>query len=329
MSDWVSTFPGYKQVLTTAKKVFGNIIRTGPTPRNVGIIMDGNRRYAKSQKIELKEGHNMGFESMANILEVLYESGVECATVYAFSIENFKRLSYEVKWLMDLAKLKMQQISQHGDLCEQYGIRIKIIGNTKLLPSDVQEILFKTEDMTKNNTRAVLNVCFPYTARDEITNAIKCVVTNAVEEGDDYIINEDTINQFLYTADSPPLDLLVRTSGTYRLSDFLLWQCVSPDCSIVFVDKLWPEFKPWDMCKLLINWSYNKYWYGHGNGVNTTNIFPQESDKVENLIVPNKPSGFERYEDNDNDEISENSSDLGGADEMDTNTSEEESESIK
>lgn len=329
MSDWVSTFPGYKQVLTTAKKVFGNIIRTGPTPRNVGIIMDGNRRYAKSQKIELKEGHNMGFESMANILEVLYESGVQCATVYAFSIENFKRLSYEVKWLMDLAKLKMQQISQHGDLCEQYGIKIKILGNTKLLPLDVQEILFKTEEMTKNNTRAVLNVCFPYTSRDEITNAIKCVVSNAVEEGGDYVIDEDTINQFLYTADSPPLDLLVRTSGTYRLSDFLLWQCVSPDCSIVFVDKLWPEFKPWDMCKLLINWSYNKYWYGHGNGVNTTNIFPQEADKVESFIVRNKPSGFERYEDNDNDEISENSSDLGGADEMDTNTSEEESESIK
>lgn len=329
MSDWVSTFPGYKQVLTTAKKVFGNIIRTGPTPRNVGIIMDGNRRYAKSQKIELKEGHNMGFESMANILEVLYESGVQCATVYAFSIENFNRLSYEVKWLMDLAKLKMQQISQHGDLCEQYGIKIKILGNTKLLPLDVQEILFKTEEMTKNNTRAVLNVCFPYTSRDEITNAIKCVVSNAVEEGGDYAIDEDTINQFLYTADSPPLDLLVRTSGTYRLSDFLLWQCVSPDCSIVFVDKLWPEFKPWDMCKLLINWSYNKYWYGHGNGVNTTNIFPQEADKVESFIVRNKPSGFERYEDNDNDEISENSSDLGGADEMDTNTSEEESESIK
>lgn len=329
MSDWVSTFPGYKQVLTAAKKVFGNIIRTGPTPRNVGIIMDGNRRYAKSQKIELKEGHNMGFESMANILEVLYESGVQCATVYAFSIENFKRLSYEVKWLMDLAKLKMQQISQHGDLCEQYGIKIKILGNTKLLPLDVQEILFKTEEMTKNNTRAVLNVCFPYTSRDEITNAIKCVVSNAMDEGGDYVIDEDTINQFLYTADSPPLDLLVRTSGTYRLSDFLLWQCVSPDCSIVFVDKLWPEFKPWDMCMLLINWSYNKYWYGHGNGVNTTNIFPQEAGKVESFIVRNKPSGFERYEDNDNDEISENSSDLGGADEMDTNTSEEESESIK
>lgn len=317
MSDWVSTFPGYRQVLTTAKKVFGSIIKTGATPRNVGIIMDGNRRYAKSQKIELKEGHNMGFESMANILEVLYESGVQCATVYAFSIENFKRLSYEVKWLMDLAKLKMQQISQHGDLCEQYGIRIRILGNTKLLPADVQHILHETEEMTKNNARAVLNVCFPYTSRDEMTHAIKGVVAAAVDEGPDYVIDEHTINRFLYTADSPPLDMLVRTSGTYRLSDFLLWQCVSPECSIVFVDKLWPEFRPWDMCKLLINWSFNKYWYGHGNGITTTNI--KESDTPAEVIVLKKTSGFERYEDD-----SENSSDLGGADEMDTNTSEEE-----
>ncbi|KAI5956183.1 RER2 [Candida jiufengensis] len=264
MSDWISTFPGYNQVLTTGKKLFGKIISTGPVPQHVGIIMDGNRRYAKSHKIEIKEGHSMGFDTMANILELLYEAGVKSATVYAFSIENFNRSSYEVKWLMDLAKSKFTQINQNGLLCEDYGVKIKILGNLKLLPPDLLKILRETEEITKNNTRAVLNVCFPYTSRDEITNSIKKIVIESTKSN--IKINEKSIEDNLYTGDSPPLDLLVRTSGTYRLSDFLLWQAVSPDCAVVFTDKLWPEFKPWDMLKILMNWSFNKYYYGNPNG---------------------------------------------------------------
>ncbi|RLV93557.1 Dehydrodolichyl diphosphate synthase complex subunit RER2 [Spathaspora sp. JA1] len=266
MSDWISTFPGYKQVLTTAKKTFGRIIRTGPVPKHVGIIMDGNRRYAKTHKIEIKEGHSLGFDSMASILELLYESGVECATVYAFSIENFKRSNIEVKWLMDLAKSKFKQINNHGELCQEYGVKVRILGNKSLLPKDVLEILNETEEISKNNTRAVLNVCFPYTSRDEITHSIQETVQQSTEFPE-MTINQETLDNNLYTKDSPKLDLLVRTSGTSRLSDFLLWQCVSPDCAIVFVDKLWPAFRPWDMAKILINWGFNKYWYGgHANG---------------------------------------------------------------
>lgn len=253
MSEWISTFPGYVHVLTTVKKCFGRIIRSGPTPRHIGIIMDGNRRYAKSHKIEMKEGHNLGFELMANILELLYESGVESVTVYAFSIENFKRLKYEVEWLMELAKLKLQQLCQHGDLCEQYGIRIKILGNIALLPLDVKVVLRETEKMTEKNKRAVLNVCFPYTSRDEMTHAVKEVVSESTRRPN-LEIDERVVEDHLYTRESPPLDILVRTSGTYRLSDFLLWQCVPLSCSVVFVDKLWPDFTPWDMCKVLINW---------------------------------------------------------------------------
>lgn len=270
MSEWLNTFPGYGFVLGQLKRGFGKVIQTGPTPKHVGLIMDGNRRYAKSHKIELKEGHNLGFESMANILELLYEAGVQCATVYAFSIENFKRLSYEVEWLMDLAKEKFKQISQHGELCEQYGIRIHILGNTALLPKDVQRVLRETEEMTKNNRRAVLNVCFPYTSRDEITHAIKSTIHNYSPRQ----ISEHELERHLFTHDAPPLDLLVRTSGTYRLSDFLLWQGVSPQCAVVFCEKLWPDFTPWDMCKILVNWSFNKYWYNHGNGATTTKILP-------------------------------------------------------
>lgn len=269
MLEWISRFPGYDHVLGSIKTIVGNIILTGPVPRHVGLIMDGNRRYAKKEHIELREGHSLGFESMAKILELLYESGVECASVYAFLIENFKRLSYEVEWLMQLAKDKFTQISNQGELAEEYGIKIKILGNVKLLPKDVQDVLHQSEEMTKHNTRAVLNVCIPYTSRDEITHLIQQIVAHENdddEDEDDFFIDESTISNYLYTNESPPLDLLVRTSGTFRLSDFLLWQCVDPHCAIVFVDKMWPAFTPFDMCKILINWGFNNYWYGHSSG---------------------------------------------------------------
>ncbi|EGV63983.1 cis-prenyltransferase [Yamadazyma tenuis] len=265
MAQWISTFPGYNWLLTKVKKSFGAVVREGPIPRHVGIIMDGNRRYARTHNIELKEGHSLGFESMASVLELLYECGVEHATVYAFSIENFKRSSYEVKWLMDLAKSKFKQVTQHGELCEEYGVRIRILGNTALLPPDVRKVLNETEQITKNNKRATLNVCFPYTSRDEITHSIKCIVNESIKQND-FIIDQSTIDKFLYTRDSPPLDLMIRTSGTYRLSDFLLWQVVSSDCAVVMVETLWPEFTPYHMAKILLNWGFNKYWYGSPQG---------------------------------------------------------------
>ena len=298
--SWVSTFPGFSQVMTTVKRIFGGIVRTGHTPRHIGVIMDGNRRYARSHNIELREGHNMGFQSMATILELLYESGVEVVTVYAFSIENFRRLQYEIDWLMDLAKNKLLQLCQHGDLCDQYGIRIRIIGKKDLLPKDVQEILAQTEELTKNNTRATLNVCFPYTSREEMTQAIQKTVAQQLQNGhSETEITEETIEGNLYTGGCPPLDILVRTLGTYRLSDFLLWQTVPLTCSIIFVNKLWPDFSTWDMVKILVNWEFNMYWYGHGNGSVTDVLGVMTADFNElasDVTVGGKSSVFERYQ---------------------------------
>jgi ditrans,polycis-polyprenyl diphosphate synthase len=329
MSDWISGFPGYRQVLVSAKKFFGRLIQTGPVPQHVGIIMDGNRRYAKSHKIELKEGHNLGFESMASILELLFESGVKCATVYAFSIENFKRSSYEVEWLMDLAKSKLQQISSRGDLCEEFGIKIRILGNILMLPIDVRDILKDTEKITENNNRAVLNVCFPYTSRDEITNSIKLTVQQSIDNPT-MIIDEETLNNNLFTRDNPPLDLLIRTSGTFRLSDFLLWQCTDPNCAIIFSEKLWPDFTPWDMGKILLNWSFNKYWYGHGNGELTTtkhisNTQNDITDKIETLSGSGS-TGYQQFLDHD----VESGNDISlKSEENDTLTSEDEEKLVK
>lgn len=309
MSDWISTFPGYSQVVRLVKKGFGRVLQTGPIPQHVGIIMDGNRRYAKSHKMELKEGHNLGYDSMARILETLYDSGIKCVTVYAFSIENFKRLKYEVEWLMDLVKLKFQQLCQHGDLCEKYGIRIEVIGNSHLLPPDIQKILHDTMELTKNNNNVVLNVCFPYTSRDEMTSLIKRIVSESTATGKTLNIDEECVTDNLYTGNSPPLDLLVRTSGTYRLSDFLLWQCVSPKCEIVFTNKLWPEFQPWDMYKILVEWSFNRYWYG-----------ARQSPEALNATTK-----MEAYENDDDDDISTEDSENGKY-EVETITSEEEVE---
>lgn len=238
------------------KKMFGNLIQTGMIPKHVGIIMDGNRRFAKNNLINYKESHNVGFMNLVNILELLYESGIKHATVYAFSIENFKRPTHEVNWLMQLIKQKFEQITNHGELCEKYGIKVNIIGNIKLLPLEVQKIFEKTHNLTKNNNYAVLNVCFSYTSRDEMTHSIKKVL-NQPDKNDG--INKNAIEMNLYTYNLPPLDLLVRTSGTYRLSDFLLWQCVQKECLIIFVEKLWPLFTSWDMAKVLTRWCLYKY----------------------------------------------------------------------
>lgn len=275
--------------MLTIKRAVGLLIRQGPVPKHVGIIMDGNRRFAKTHKLEIKEGHSLGFELMAQILELLYECGIECATVYAFSIENFKRSLYEVSWLMELAKNKLQQIVENGELCSKYGIRVRVIGNLDLLPDDVRKVLERAESLTKDNKRAMLNVCFPYTLREEMATLIKRTVEDSLQDG--IVIDETAIDNHLYTNECPPLELLVRTSGTYRLLDFLLWQCVLPQCAVVFVDKLWPEIRPWDMVKILLTWSFNKYWYGHGNGEVNLHKRVDISGQDNSRLVENKAAG--------------------------------------
>lgn len=256
--DWLTSFPGSKQVLSLAKKTFASIYQTGPVPRHVAFVMDGNRRYAKNKKMEVKEGHNAGFESMAQILELCYECGVESATVFAFSIENFKRSQYEIDWLMELAKAKFTQICENGELCSKYGVRIRILGEVELLPKDVQLVLRQAENLTKNNTRALLNVCLPYTSRQEMTQAIKRTVQEA-EDGLVAIrdINQEVLESNFYTHGLPQLDLFIRTSGTHRLSDFLLWQCHGSNCQIEMVETLWPNFGAIEMAWILLKWSFN------------------------------------------------------------------------
>lgn len=253
----MSIVPGYGAVMGGAKKLMGHVLRTGPVPEHIGFVMDGNRRFARAHQMELKEGHSAGFDSMLRLLELCYECGVRVATVFAFSIENFKRSSLEVSWLMELLKMRFQQIVENGDLCDKYGIKIKIIGDMSLLPQDVQDVLRRVEKITSTNERAVLNVCIPYTSRDDMCHSIKSIVSKVSNHKLTIdSIDEDTISDNLYTLGSPPLQLLIRTSGTYRLSDFLLWECHQSSTDIEIIDTLWPEFTPFKLFLILLRYSY-------------------------------------------------------------------------
>nr|CAD7591093.1 unnamed protein product [Timema genevievae] len=211
------------------------VIQCGPIPKHVAFIMDGNRRFAQKSNMKKIEGHSRGFDKLAETLQWCLDLGIPEVTVYAFSIENFKRAPKEVDALMKLAREKFKRLLSE-----------KVIGNLALLPQDIQKSIAEAIIMTQDNNKAFLNVAFAYTARDEMTHAIRTIATgveqNSLSLSD---VNERLISDCLYTNKSQDPDLLIRTSGEVRFSDFLLWQI---SCSCVYFTKvLWPEFSFWDM----------------------------------------------------------------------------------
>ena len=259
---------------------------------------------------------------------------MKVVTIYAFSIENFKRSKYEVDALMEMAKVKLSQLAQHGDLLDRYGACIRVLGQRELVKKDVLEAVDRAVSMTEHNKDAVLNVCFPYTSHDEITTAIRDTVieysnpirsqrrsfseshiantirsrrlsatnptarshspsVSAISDAEDSVpsisssstlhpdsptdspLNDDEIAKYretypdpetitseiltdhMYTAGLPPVELLVRTSGVERLSDFLLWQC-HENTEIVFLKTLWPELDLWTFLPVLVEWQWKR-----------------------------------------------------------------------
>ncbi|KAG0644402.1 putative undecaprenyl diphosphate synthase-domain-containing protein [Tuber brumale] len=261
---WILSSPPVEWAMMQLQELLINALRQGSVPQHVAFVMDGNRRFARSNHIETVEGHNMGFEALAKILEVCYKAGVKVVTIYAFSIENFKRPLHEVNALMEIAKIKLSQLCQHGELMDRYGASLRILGHRSLLRQDVLEAIEQATEMTKNNDKAILNVCFPYTSRDEMTTAIRDI-TATPGLMDIESITEKTITQHMFTSDCPQLDLLVRTSGVERLSDFMMWQC-HQDTDIVFSDCLWPQFDIWKFLPILINWGVKRRKLEKGGG---------------------------------------------------------------
>ncbi|KAK6197316.1 cis-prenyltransferase [Scheffersomyces amazonensis] len=256
----LSNFPLLTYVISFLQDFIIGVLNTGPIPKHIAIIMDGNRRYAKQNNLALKDGHTAGAEALVNVLDVCFRTGVEHVTIYAFSIENFNRSKEEVDTLFSLLRDKLKMISEHEDSYARFNkIRVRIIGNKSYIPTDILQDLESIEETTKNATsKKTLNVCFPYTTRDEIVYSIKSIinkVNNGEIESKDKIDSKIIADNFYFGPDTPPLDILIRTSGHTRLSDFLLWQS-NYNSTIEFVDTLWPEFKFFAMTSILLKWSY-------------------------------------------------------------------------
>jgi len=214
------------------------IDQTLPPPVHVAIIMDGNGRWAMARGLPRSAGHKRGAESVRKSVKGAILNGVSYLTLFGFSSENWKRPPDEIRDLMGLLRLYLK--SEIKDLHKE-GVRLLIIGDRVNLDKDIIEIIQSSEEMTKNNTRLTLIIALSYGGRAEIIHAAKQIGKD-IARGDLQIsdIDEDALSDRLFTKDIPDPDLLIRTSGEQRLSNFLLWQCAYTE--FIFVDTLWPDF---------------------------------------------------------------------------------------
>ena len=208
-------------------------------PKHIAIILDGNRRWAKSRGLKPTEGHKAGAKAVKNIAKYAYDCGLQYLTVYAFSTENWKRDASEVTLLMKLLDKFTSDLLVSDEKRE---IRIKVYGDITALDKKLQDKILKLEEKTKNNNKMVFGICLNYGGRDEIVRSVKevCddVLAGKISKDD---INADTISSHLYTKDIPDPDLVIRTSNEYRLSNFLPWQ--STYSELYFPkDVMWPDF---------------------------------------------------------------------------------------
>jgi len=245
-----------KDERTWVQKLCANVLSQGPLPKHVGFILDGNRRFAKKLSVEKIEGHSKGFEKLADTLRWCLDFGIREVTVYVFSIENFKRPPEEVDGLMKLATEKFTKLLEEKDKLMEEGVCVQIIGDWSLVPPNLRKLMAKAMVMTRHNRRAKLNVAFAYTSRNEIARAVESLHWG-IKNGDLLLedFSEDLFAQSFQILPSQPLDLLIRTSGETRLSDFLLWQ--SSESVICFDDVLWPEFTFWHLMATIFHYQIN------------------------------------------------------------------------
>ena len=218
------------------------IVNLDNLPEHIAIIMDGNRRWAKKNNLTTPQGHKEGAENLKRISKFANKLGIKYLTVYAFSTENWKRSKEEVGAIMKLLKFYILDFFKSYD----ENIKVNVIGRMSDIPDDLQKEIKTVEEKTKDNTGLVLNIAFNYGGRDEIVSAVKNIARDVVE-GKIKIeeITEDTVSNNLYTANQPDPDLLIRTSGEERISNFLPWQISYSE--FVFTDKYWPEYSNTDL----------------------------------------------------------------------------------
>ena len=219
-------------------------------PRHIAIIMDGNRRWAKAQGKPASFGHKAGAKTLEKIVRYANKIGLEYITVYAFSTENWKRTEEEVKALMTLLQSYLDDYSKRADT---ENIRVKILGDISALAPGMQKSIYNCMERTKDNTGVTFNIALNYGGRDELLKAVKNIAQE-VKEGkiDIQDISEEMVSNNLYTKGEPDPDLLIRTSGELRLSNFLPWQLVYSE--FLFIEKNWPDFTEEDLDNAIVEY---------------------------------------------------------------------------
>jgi undecaprenyl diphosphate synthase len=208
----------------------------GPLPRHVAIVMDGNRRWARSRGVSEGEGHAAGVDAIRPIVERAGDVGVEALSIFAFSRENWSRDRGEVETLFALMEAAIRR--EVPDLVRD-GVRVRILGRLEDLPATTRESILEATAATQAGKRLTLNIAFNYSGHSEIVDAARRAVADGLSPDD---IDEEAIRQRLYTAELPSLDLLIRTGGEQRISNFLIWQAAYAE--LYFSDRLWPDFDP-------------------------------------------------------------------------------------
>ena len=228
----------------------GEIIDYSNIPSHVAIIMDGNGRWARKIKKERFFGHNRGVNSVKESIDVSIELGVETLTLFAFSMENWKRPKNEINALMTLLSCSIE--NELKSIIEN-NIKLNVIGDLDLVPKKTRDKLFNAITKTKNNDGLNLNLAVSYGAKQELVRAIK-IISNKVKKNiiSEENIDEETINKHLYTENSKNVDLLIRTGGEFRVSNFLLWQISYAELN--FQKVLWPDFKKYHFLNAIIDY---------------------------------------------------------------------------
>ena len=231
-------------------------------PKHIAIIMDGNGRWAQEKGYTRIYGHNKGVKSVQKIVEESLNLGIQYLTLYAFSVDNWNRPKKEIGTLMSLL---VDSLKKEFEKLIKNKIRLNTIGNIEALPKKVRDEIIRVSDKTKNNSKMILTIALSYGAREEIENVIKNIARE-VKNNTISIENVDhsIINKHLYTQNSPDVDLLIRTSGEQRISNFLLWQIAYAE--LYFTDVYWPDFGKKDFYKALFNYQKRERRFGKTSG---------------------------------------------------------------
>jgi len=228
-------------------------IRRDRLPKHIAIIMDGNGRWARKRHLPRIMGHRAGVERIREIIRTCGELGVKVLTLFAFSTENWQRPKTEVKALMQLLK---EKVEKENEELKKNNVQLRISGRIEELPADCVKVLKKAVTVTKNNDGLIFNVALNYGGRQEIIDAVNKILKNKGIKK----IDEDEFAKYFYCSDLPDPDLLIRTSGEYRISNFLLWQIAYTEIYVTPV--LWPDFKKDDLYQAIIDYQQRERRFG-------------------------------------------------------------------